>query len=121
MTENCFQDNTLVSTIIQSMDNKRQVFLLHDSSTRFPGVADQPTALRDRKLFDRIALPFVAGYEEAVWDRIVTFLKKDPNVEVRKKIIEKLKIKIGGHFNYCIFKSYTKNWPRNCDCFVFGT
>ena len=73
----------LVATIVQCVDNQRQVFLLHDSSVRFPGAADQPNSLKDRKLFDTIALPFVTGYYDVVWDRIVSFLKRDPNIQVQ--------------------------------------
>jgi hypothetical protein len=79
ITKGTFQDATLVNIINNVQPNK--VVLLHDLlSTTFPKVDEQPLILRQKGIFDRIALTLIEGYYSSVWDKLMSLCNKDAKV-----------------------------------------
>ena len=84
VTKGCFQDADYLAAIENAYKYQNcRIFLLHDiEDCPFPGEKEQPQSLKEKHLFDYIALPLINGYESTTWNNIITFLQTDLNVKV---------------------------------------
>lgn len=83
LSKDCFQDEEYIAAIKLACSLNKQVVLLHDTTCQFPGKAQQPLELQEKKIFDSIALSMIDGYYDRVWRQLAIKMQREEHQEVK--------------------------------------
>jgi len=76
ITHNVFQDNRIVKAMEYALSCSKSVTLIHDATTPFLAENNLPPTLRQYRILESIAIPFITGHPEHIWNKLILRLKR---------------------------------------------